>query len=251
MILIINGVKTFIVTLILFSLLQSFCNAQNSRKDFLYYPNNVNYYLTYNNSCFYNVNGKPVNFPGLYFCLSLDENKKIYPSFSFYYYFPKIYTGQLISNALYDTLVPQHVLIDAKLKGMGYAIEMNVILKLRYISYKSKSEDFSVLPHVGFNVLTHRITYNDRDIQYERLSYYLSANQETIIGSISAGFLIRYRVANIPFFIKISQNMVFSTKSGYKKEMSKSFSSYLNLGFGLTFPINKGPGVSKIKTIHY
>lgn len=243
--------KTSIAIFIVFFLLNISCFAQDNKKDFFYYPNNVNYYLSYNYSCFYNVNGKSVSFPSLNFNLSLDPEKKIQTSFGFYYYFPKNYNGQLISNALYDTLNPQHTLIDAKMKGAGFAIEINLILKTRGLSYTSKSEDFMIFPHLGLNIFTHNITYDDREINYDRLSYYVSVNQETIIGSIAAGLFIRYRVANIPFFMKISHNIVFKHKSVYNNKMDKDFSSYLNIGFGLTFPINKGPGVSNIKKIKF
>lgn len=243
--------KTHRLIIIFFFFTHIYCFAQNEKKDFLYYPNNHNYFLIYNNSFFYNVNGKPVSFPNLNLGLSLDPINKIFPSFGFYYYFPKNYTGELTSNALYDTLNPQHELIDAKMKGGGFAIEIDFVFKFRSISYTSKSEDFMVFPHLGFNVYNHNITYIDSDVNYDRLSYYLSGIQGTVIGSISVGLFVRYRVANIPLFMKISQNMVFSTKSGYKNIMSKNFSSYLNVGFGLTFPISKGPGVSKIKTIIY
>ncbi|OFX34159.1 MAG: hypothetical protein A2X08_03670 [Bacteroidetes bacterium GWA2_32_17] len=243
--------KTHKYTLIIFFFLHISCFAQDNKKDIIYYPNIVNYFLSYNNSYFYNVNGKPVNFPNLNIGLSLDPGKTISPSFGFSYYFPKNYNGELLLKALYDTLNPQQELISANMEGGGIAVEVNILLRFKRLSYMSKTEDFMLIPMIGITAYNHTITYIDNEVNYERLSYYISNNQGTSIGTLNFGLIVRYRFANIPMFIKISQNKIISNKTGYKSTLQKNFSSYLNIGFGLTFPINKGPGVSKIKTIKY
>lgn len=238
-------------SLIIIFFIQTFCFAQDNKKDIFYYPNIVNYYLTYNNSYFYSINGKPTNFPNINFSLFLNPDKAVSPLFGFSYYFPKFYKGELLLKALYDTLNPQQKLADAQLLGSGISVELNILLKVKGMSFVSKSEDFSIIPIIGMTAITHKVTYIDNDVNYERLSYYISANQVTSIGTLNFGIFIRYRVANIPLFLKLSQNILISNKTSYKSTLQKNFSSYLNIGFGLTFPINKGPGVIKIKTIKY
>jgi hypothetical protein len=242
--------KNHLLTLAVFLMIHFSCGAQI--KDDLYYPNVINYHLMYTNAYFYDVNGKPVNFPGFSFTMYGGFKNKLNPSLGYMFYFPKEYSGQVLLTASNDTTQPQEKFLTSKLTGRGQvSIEVNVLFKFRGLSYVSKSEDFLILPMLGFRMIDHVITYDDSQLNYDRLTYYTVRNQGLSIGSLNTGFFSRCRIANFPVCFSVCHNFIIAREYEYSSSPEKSYSSYLNICMGLTFPIVKGPGVSKIKTIHY
>jgi hypothetical protein len=225
-----------------------------------YYPNTDNFHLSYTRAYFYNVNGKPVSFSGLNFGLISQGNPKkgkTYSTIAFEYsadyYFPTTYNGELVLLATHDTTNPHVKTMNATFTGGGFCININILTRLHYLSYMSKTEDFSVYPLIGLSIFTHEVSYNDSDVDYDRLMYWAPLKQGLKIGTINLGLYARARVANFPLLFTINHKFVVdrNNDSYASSHVRKNYSSYLYVGVGLTFPIVKGPGVSKIKSIHY
>lgn len=231
-----------------------------NKKEIYYYPNIDNFHLMYSQAYFYNINGKPVSFSGLNFGFITQgnpKNGKTYSKISWEYgldyYFPTTYNGELTLLATHDTTSPHEKTMNATFKGGGTCIDLNIMMRFRYLSYLSKTEDFSICPLIGLSVFTHGVSYNDSDVDYNRLMYWAPLKQGLEIGALNLGLYTRARVADFPLLFTISNKFVVdrNNESYASSHVRKNYSSYLYIGVGLTFPIVKGPGLSKIKSIHY
>ncbi len=245
--------KNYLFILIVFFISIVYSSAQTDVRDPDYYPNKFNFQLQYSQANFYNINGKPVSFNGITWGSYLNFDSFLKPIYlGVTYYYPKNYEGQLILLSVFDTLYPKEKLLNAPVTGSGLALELSFNILARKLSYTSKSEDFCIYPQIGFTALAHTITFNNNDISYDRLSYWCTNLEGLTIGTINLGFFSRFRIANFPLCLKVSQNINIGTNNYSSKiKIKRNYSSYLNIGIGFTFPITKGPGVSKIKTIHY
>lgn|GEM_PF-2706674 len=218
-------------------------------RDSHYYPNNVKYNLIFSDACFYKLNNKTVHFSGLSFGRFSDFTKKLPLYLGVNCYFPKEYNGQILLNATQDTASVKELLVDAKLKGSILSFDLNLLIKLRGLSYISKSEDYSVIPMLGITGLYHKPNFEVVDI--DRLAYFAPKNQSISIASLSVGIYSRFRIGCFPLCFQISHTINLIQKNYYISELKKSYSSYLKFGLGLTLPLIQGQGISNIKTIHY
>jgi hypothetical protein len=220
-------------------------------KDAFVYPNNVDFHIMYSHIYFYNLNGKPVNFPGVSFAIVNGFDKKFSLHLVLNWYFHKTYDGQIGLSSMYDTVTPQLKLMDTKLKGGGFSMDFNIVTHFGHLYYESISEDFTIRPLIGFSLWMHNVSYTDGDVNYDRLTYYASRDQGLNIGTINLGLFIRKRIANFPVCFTISDNLLMAQNSNTYYELKRKYSSQLHIGIGLTFPAVKGMGISNIKSIHY
>lgn len=226
--------------------------SQKNVRDIEFYPNKVDFHLIYSNSYFYNINGSPVNFQGISIGMYNGWSKIFSLCFAASYYFPKEYYGQLIYSSMFDTIYPKELVIENNVSGGGLSLDVNATFHSKNMSFVSKSEDFAIYPQIGISALAHQITYKNNPFSIDNLAYQIAWVQGITLGTINLGICSRIRIIGMPFFFKISQNFLFSKQNYHTKFYTKKvYSSYLNFGVGFTFPINKGPGVSKIKTINY
>lgn len=243
--------KFLILSLILL-LSGGYISSQENIRNSIYYPNYVSYNILYTNASFYNINNNNVSFSGIGLGIYSGWLYKIPLSFSVTYFFPKEYNGQLILASVFDSLYPKVKLLDSRVTGSGLALEINFTIKTRYLSYSSKSEDFGVYPQFGFAAFTQLITFNDNNLSYERLSYWCTGLQGLTLGTVNLGVYSRLRIAGIPLCLKISQNILVKVENYYTKhKVTRNYSSYLNVALGFTFPVTRGGGLNKIKTIEY
>jgi len=244
--------KNYFISFFIFLFLHVSAFSQTNVRDEFYYPNNVDFHLMYSGAYFYNINGSPVNLKGLsigmftgwadFFSINIDGS----------YFFPEEYNGQLIYSAMYDTIYPKEIIVENKVSGSGIALNFNITIHNKTLALISKSEDFAIYPQIGVTALAHTISYKNNPFSIGKLAYQVAWTQGVTLGTINFGIYSRLRIANVPFCLKISQNILFSSQNYHTKFVTKKdYSSYLNVGIGFTFPITKGPGVSKIKTIHY
>ena len=176
-------------------------------KDAFVYPNNVDFHIMYSHILFYNLNGKPVSFPGISFAIINGFDKKFSLHMVFNWYFHKTYDGQIGIKSMYDTVSPNLEILNAKLKGGGFAVDFNIVTHFAHLYYESQSEDFTIRPLIGLTLWMHKATYTDSDLNYDRLTYYASKDQGLNIGTINLGLFIRRRIANLPLTLSISDNL--------------------------------------------
>lgn len=244
--------KNYLFTIFFFLVVHFSVFSQTNVKSDFFYPNKVNFHLMYSQALFYDINGSKVNLQGINFGMYDGWSKLFSFSFGFSYYFPKDYYGELIYSAMYDSIFPKELVLENNVTSYSFGLDINLTIHSKVLSLVSKSEDFAIYPQIGVTALAQTIRYKDNPYSLGDLTYQVVWNQGITLGTVNFGILSRIRIADIPFFIKISQNLLFSNQNYHIKfKTKKQYSSYLNVGIGFTFPVTKGPGVSKIKTIHY
>ena len=242
--------RNFIIT-ILFSLILGYSFSQNKIRKENNYANKFDYHLLYSTIAFYDINNKPVSFQGISFGITSGYTFSLPFEVGISYYFNKKYDGQIILTSSFDTLYPKVKLLEAPVTANNLSLDLDFTIKNKHFSFKSKSENFIIYPQIGLSALLHTIRFNYTEISYDMLSYWCVGLQGISLGSYNFGVYSRFRINNVPICLKVSQNIVFSKKNYYKDNISRDFSSYLKIGIGITFPVNKGPGMNKTKILNY